>query len=190
MQGRPIIWEVVFHYSLTLWCVLQPFCCHSQAMGVETGWFSSWFLPRIINVCMDISGIRVTWFKHNILISSFVNFVHSQHVLGHHPYTNIDGADPDIVTASAVSISPVFSLPISLSPFLFFFCLSFSYTVYISCILSCRSHQTSEESSGTRNGSNDTSINMSMCQCCTALWVLIPERGRPGYVMDNHCGLV
>ena len=26
-----------------------------------------------------------------------------QHVLGHHPYTNIDGADPDIVTAAAVS---------------------------------------------------------------------------------------
>ena len=26
-----------------------------------------------------------------------------QHTLGHHPYTNIDGADPDIVTASAVS---------------------------------------------------------------------------------------
>lgn len=26
-----------------------------------------------------------------------------QHTLGHHPYTNIDGADPDIVTASSVS---------------------------------------------------------------------------------------
>lgn len=26
-----------------------------------------------------------------------------QHVLGHHPYTNIDGADPDIVTAARVS---------------------------------------------------------------------------------------
>lgn len=25
-----------------------------------------------------------------------------QHVLGHHPYTNIDGADPDIVTAGHV----------------------------------------------------------------------------------------
>ena len=26
-----------------------------------------------------------------------------QHTLGHHPYTNIDGADPDIETASEVS---------------------------------------------------------------------------------------
>ena len=26
-----------------------------------------------------------------------------QHVFGHHPYTNIDGADPDIVTAASVS---------------------------------------------------------------------------------------
>ncbi len=25
-----------------------------------------------------------------------------QHTLGHHPYTNIDGADPDIVTAADV----------------------------------------------------------------------------------------
>ena len=30
-----------------------------------------------------------------------------QHTLGHHPYTNIDGADPDIVTASAVSCGGV-----------------------------------------------------------------------------------
>ena len=27
-----------------------------------------------------------------------------QHVLGHHPYTNIDGADPDIVTAAQVGV--------------------------------------------------------------------------------------
>ncbi len=25
-----------------------------------------------------------------------------QHTMGHHPYTNIDGADPDIVTAAQV----------------------------------------------------------------------------------------
>ena len=146
---------------------------------------------------MDISGIRVTWFKHNILISSFVNFVHSQHVLGHHPYTNIDGADPDIVTASAVSCVSCFSFPlpftlspsptlcfcsISLSfpsPFLSSFPLPlflsssslplFFFLLYGTLPLSCRSYQTLDESSGTRNGSSDTSINMSMCQCCTAL---------------------
>ena len=28
-----------------------------------------------------------------------------QHVLGHHPYTNIDGADPDIATAAPVSLA-------------------------------------------------------------------------------------
>ena len=42
---------------------------------------------------MDISGI-------NDLSCVYIS---SQHVLGHHPYTNIDGADPDIVTAAAVS---------------------------------------------------------------------------------------
>ena len=32
-----------------------------------------------------------------------------QHVLGHHSYTNIDGADPDIVTAAAVRVEPTSS---------------------------------------------------------------------------------
>ncbi len=32
-----------------------------------------------------------------------------QHILGHHIYTNIDGADPDIVTASN-NVSQLFSL--------------------------------------------------------------------------------
>jgi len=33
-----------------------------------------------------------------------------QHVLGHHPYTNIDGADPDIATAAPVSLMTLYQL--------------------------------------------------------------------------------
>ena len=46
-------------------------------------------------------------------------FLYLQHTLGHHPYTNIDGADPDIVTASSVrdinSIVYIFSFFIGCS---------------------------------------------------------------------------
>ena len=35
--------------------------------------------------------------------ASMLAWIH-QHTFGHHPYTNIDGADPDVVTGEAVSI--------------------------------------------------------------------------------------
>jgi fatty acid desaturase len=35
--------------------------------------------------------------------ASMLAWIH-QHTFGHHSYTNIDGADPDVVTGEAVSI--------------------------------------------------------------------------------------
>ena len=41
---------------------------------------------------------------HDFYNGASIHVWRYQHVLGHHPFTNIDGADPDIVTAAAVSI--------------------------------------------------------------------------------------
>ena len=46
---------------------------------------------------------------------------HFQHILGHHLYTNIDGADPDIVT-STVSVV-LMHLPVINPSMLYMLCL-------------------------------------------------------------------
>ena len=75
-----------------------------------------------------------------------------QHTLGHHSYTNIDGADPDIVTAAQVS--GMHSEGAGLQA-------SFTHVYdYRRCL-------TFVGSSGTRCGCLDTSTNMSMCPSST-----------------------
>ena len=49
---------------------------------------------------MDLSGELAPFINTKLLNCTLP----SQHILGHHLYTNINGADPDIVTASAVSL--------------------------------------------------------------------------------------
>jgi len=49
---------------------------------------------------MDLSGESAPFINTKLVNCTLP----LQHILGHHLYTNIDGADPDIVTASAVSL--------------------------------------------------------------------------------------
>ena len=49
------------------------------------------------------------------LIKNNQHLISLQHIFGHHPYTNIDGFDPDISTAQHVSVVDIsfFSLHVS-----------------------------------------------------------------------------
>ena len=49
-------------------------------------------------VLLVSESIRVSF--GNISILYYLIFIITQHVMGHHPFTNIDGHDPDIMTSA------------------------------------------------------------------------------------------
>ncbi|XP_019850089.1 PREDICTED: acyl-lipid (8-3)-desaturase-like [Amphimedon queenslandica] len=83
----------------------------SWILGITCSFFWGFFSALVAMTCThDSSHFAIT---HKPWVWKMVGHVHDfyqgcslhtwiyQHTLGHHPYTNIDGADPDIVTAAS-----------------------------------------------------------------------------------------
>ena len=86
-----------------------------MTQGITNIQMNDWSIYGFFNSCSHFAITHKPWVWK--LVGAAHDFYHGasmlawtyQHVLGHHPYTNIDGADPDIVTAGNVS---AYSLPV------------------------------------------------------------------------------